>query len=189
MQLILASTSSYRRALLSRLGTPFDCAKIVVDETPTRNEPPADLAFRLAADKAHAGLALHPGACVIGSDQAADLDGEPLGKPGTREAAIDQLRRMSGQPVRFHTAVAVATQDRMLQMADCTTVRFRTLTSGEIARYVDLESPLDCAGSFKCEGLGISLFDAIETQDPTALIGLPLIGVACLLRQVGFQVP
>jgi septum formation protein len=189
MQLILASTSTYRRELLARLRLPFDTSRIAVDETPRAGESPADLATRLAADKARAGLALHPQACVIGSDQAADLDGQPLGKPGTREAALDQLRRMSGQAVRFHTAVAVATEGGLRQLSDCTTVRFRTLGGDEIARYVDLESPLDCAGSFKCEGLGITLFAAIESRDPTALIGLPLIGLSGLLRQAGFQVP
>lgn len=189
MQLILASTSAYRRELLSRLRLPFETASIAVDETPREGELPADLALRLAQDKARAGLALHPQACVIGSDQVADLAGQPLGKPGSRQAALQQLQRMSGQAVHFHTAVAVASADGLLRLSDRTTVRFRTLGEAEIVRYIDLESPLDCAGSFKCEGLGISLFDAIETRDPTALVGLPLIALSRLLRQAGFQLP
>ena len=131
-----------------------------------------------------------PGAWVLGSDQVADLGGLPLGKSGGREAAIAQLQAMSGREVVFHTAVCLARSgEPPLAAADRTQVRFRALAADEIARYVDAEQPFDCAGSFKCEGLGIALFDAIDNQDPTALIGLPLIATAALLRRAGFAVP
>ena len=188
-RLILASTSRYRRELLERLRLPFDVARPEVDETPLPDETPAALARRLAAAKA-AAVAGATDAWVIGSDQVACLDGAPLGKPGSMEGAVEQLRRMSGRPVEFLTAVCVAhCSGRAYQALDTTTVRFRTLDDDAIARYVEAERPLDCAGSFKSEGLGIALFDAIETVDPTALIGLPLIATARLLRQAGFVLP
>ena len=187
--LILASTSRYRRALLERLRLPFDCARPEVDETPAVGEPPAALARRLARAKAEAVAERHPGAWVIGSDQVAELEGQPLGQPGTEAAACAQLAAMSGRTVQFHTAVWVAGPGGGHALMDTTRVRFRMLSAAEIARYVAAEQPLDCAGSFKCEGLGISLFDAIESQDPTALVGLPLIGVAGLLRDAGYRVP
>lgn len=189
MLLILASTSPYRRELLGRLRLPFDTARPETDETPQPEEAPATLARRLAAEKAGAIAARQPDAWVIGSDQCAELGGQPLGKPGTLDAAIVQLRGMSGQVVRFHTAVCLRQSDTCLQAIDLTTVRFRALSDGEIKRYVDAEQPLDCAGSFKSEGLGITLFDAIESRDPTALIGLPLIMLSGLLRQAGFKLP
>ena len=188
--LILASTSSYRRALLERLGLPFATARPEVDETPRPGEAPAALAVRLARAKAEAVAAGTGDAWTIGSDQVAELDGRPLGKPGTAANAIAQLRAMSGREVRFHTALCLAGPDgRCLEHLDLTVVRFRTLDEDEIARYVERERPLDCAGSFKCEGLGIALFEAIDNRDPTALIGLPLIATARLLREAGFAAP
>ncbi|WP_295554474.1 Maf family protein [uncultured Stenotrophomonas sp.] len=189
MSLVLASTSRYRRELLQRLGLPFDCARPDVDETPLNGEAPLALATRLASAKAAEVAARHPGAWVIGSDQVADLNGQPLGKPGTVEAACAQLAAMSGQTVRFHTATCLSRDGDSLTTLDLTEVRFRVLEQDEIARYVAAEQPLDCAGSFKCEGLGISLFEAIDNRDPTALIGLPLIAVCGLLRKAGFAVP
>ncbi|MDV9042541.1 Maf family nucleotide pyrophosphatase [Stenotrophomonas sp. RAC2] len=189
MSLVLASTSRYRRELLQRLGLPFDCARPEVDETPLNGEAPLALATRLAATKAAEVAVRYPGAWVIGSDQVADLNGQPLGKPGTIEAARAQLATMAGQTVRFHTAVCLSRNGDSFTAIDLTEVRFRPLEQGEIARYVDAELPLDCAGSFKCEGLGISLFEAIDNRDPTALIGLPLIAVCGLLRKAGFPVP
>jgi septum formation protein len=187
--LILASTSSYRRELLQRLRLPFDSVRPEVDETPHPDEQPAALATRLAAAKAAAVAALHPGAWVIGSDQVADLNGVALGKPGTRERAIAQLAAMSGQTVSFHTAVSLCRDGRHLPALDLTRVRFRDLDRAEIERYVDAEQPFDCAGSFKCEGLGISLFQAIDNRDPSALVGLPLIALSGLLRQAGYALP
>ena len=189
-RLVLASTSPYRQQLLARLGLPFEPARPGADETPVPGEPPASLAVRLARAKALAVSTAMPGAWVIGSDQVADLGGQPLGKAGTRAGAIAQLAAMSGQEVVFHTAVCLAGPgDRLLAAADRTVVRFRPLADAEIARYVDAEAPWDCAGSFKCEGLGIALFESIETRDPTALVGLPLIATAGLLRRAGFAVP
>lgn len=188
-RLVLASTSRYRRELLARLRLPFDVARPDVDETPRPGEAPAALAARLARAKAEA-VAAGGEAWVIGSDQVAALGDTALGKPGSVEAARAQLRRMSGRSVVFLTGVCLAHGDgRAWQALDTTTVRFRTLADDEIARYVAAERPLDCAGSFKSEGLGIALFDAIETADPTALVGLPLIATAALLRQAGFALP
>ena len=187
--LLLASTSPYRRVLLERLALPFRAARPEVDETPQDGESPLRLAQRLAVAKAQAVAAAHPGHWVIGSDQVADLNGRPLGKPGSPQAACAQLAAMSGQSVQFHTALCLTDGARVLQACDLTTVRFRTLQPAEIARYVNAEQPLDCAGSFKCEGLGISLFEAIDNRDPTALIGLPLIALCALLREAGFAVP
>ncbi|WP_101926610.1 MULTISPECIES: Maf family protein [Luteimonas] len=189
-RLVLGSTSPYRRELLQRLQLPFECVRPDFDETPRAGEAPSALAARLAADKAREVASRVPGAWSIGSDQVAELEGEPIGKPGHRAAAIAQLSAMSGRTVRFHTAVALARDDGgLLETMDCTEVRFRVLDAGTIARYVDLEQPFDCAGSFKCEGLGIALFDAIRNDDPTALVGLPLIATARLLRSVGFACP
>ena len=189
-RLVLASTSPYRRELLARLRLPFDVARPDTDETPLPGETPSALACRLATAKAAAVAVSHPDAWVIGSDQVAELAGAPLGKPGSRDNAIAQLQAMSGQAVAFRTGVCLAHADgRAFTVLDTTTVRFRPLSSLEIARYVDAEQPFDCAGSFKSEGLGIALFEAIESQDPTALVGLPLIETARLLRQAGFPLP
>ena len=187
--LVLASTSVYRRELLARLRVEFDIARPDVEETPLPGEAPASLAARLAAAKSAAIAAARPGDWVIGSDQVADLDAQPLGKSGGRDAAIAQLRAMSGKSVVFRTAVCVMRDAQVFSAMDETVVRFRALSEDEIARYVDAEQPFDCAGSFKSEGLGIVLFDAIETRDPTALVGLPLIATARLLRQAGFRLP
>lgn len=187
--LILASTSTYRRELLQRLDLPFQCARPQVDETALAGETPLALARRLATEKALDVAATHPGSWVIGSDQVADLDGQPLGKPGTIQAACAQLAAMSGRTVAFHTAVCLTDGQHRLQACDLTRVQLRVLDADEIARYVAREQPLDCAGSFKCEGLGISLFDAIDNRDPTALVGLPLIATSSLLRQAGFRLP
>jgi len=187
--LILASTSRYRRELLTRLGIPFTCAPPGVDETPLPGETPLDTAIRLAAEKARA---VRPGhdALVIGSDQVAMLDGCPLGKPGDRANAIGQLRAQSGREVAFHTAVCIrdTTSGRESTGVDTTIVRFRTLTDAIIVRYVDLEQPFDCAGSAKSEGLGIALLESVRGSDPTGLVGLPLILVTSLLAEHGLAV-
>ncbi len=189
-RLILASTSIYRRDLLARLRLPFETVRPDSDETVAPGESPPALVQRLAEAKALAVVALHPQAWVIGSDQVAELAGRPLGKPGGRDEAIAQLRAMSGRAVRFWTGVSVSQAGSSSRIAlDCTTVVFRALAADEVARYVDAEQPYDCAGSFKAEGLGIALFDAIESRDPTALVGLPLIATAQLLRDAGFAVP
>ena len=189
--LMLASTSRYRRELLERLQIPFDVARPDVDETPLPGESPRDLAIRLAQAKAFAvARTLGADAWVLGSDQVAELDGHALGKPGAREAAIAQLRSMSGCVVRFHTAICVCDADgRIFDAIDLTEVHFRTLADEEIERYTDAEQPFDCAGSFKSEGLGIALFECIDNRDPTALIGLPLIATCDLLRKAGFALP
>ncbi len=188
--LILASTSVYRRALLERLGLTFATARPNVDEAPRSGETPQALAVRLARAKAEAVAATAGQAWVIGSDQVAEIEGHPLGKPGTADKAIEQLRSMSGREVRFVTALCiVGPQGQRFEALDITTVRFRALRDDEIERYVERERPLDCAGSFKSEGLGIALFEAIDNRDPTALIGLPMIATARLLREAGFAVP
>lgn len=190
MLLILASTSRYRRELLERLRLPFHIARPDIDETPLAGEAAPALARRLARAKAAAIAVQHPGSWILGSDQVAMLGPKALGKPGTRENAIAQLTAMSGQEVGFHTAVCLLRNDRpALEAMDTTLVHFRDLQAGEIERYVDAEQPLDCAGSFKSEGLGIVLFDRIESSDPTALIGLPLIATSRLLREAGFGLP
>ncbi len=188
-RLILASTSPYRRELLQRLRLPFEVMRPEVEEAALRGEAPAALAKRLARAKAMAISVREPDAWVIGSDQVAECEGVAIGKPGHRDAAIGQLRAMSGRDVRFLTAVCVVRGDEQFAALDETIVRFRVLADDEISRYVDVEQPFDCAGSFKSEGFGITLFDAIESSDPTALIGLPLIAVGRLLREVGFTLP
>jgi septum formation protein len=189
-RLVLASTSRYRRELLERLRLPFDTRAPGVDESPLPGETPRQLALRLAVAKAEAVAVREPDAWVIGSDQVAELDGAAMGKPGSRDAAIAQLTAMSGREVVFRTALSLAHGDgRRFDDEDVTTVRFRRLDAGEIARYIVAEAPLDSAGSFKSEGLGIALFDAIESRDPTALVGLPLIATTRLLRKAGFRVP
>ncbi|MEP6940756.1 MAG: Maf family nucleotide pyrophosphatase [Rudaea sp.] len=187
--LILASTSPYRRELLARLDLAFDWQAPAVDETAFAGEAAAQLALRLATAKARAVAARNAGSLVLGSDQVAECAGEPLGKPGSIEAAHRQLRASSGRTVSFHTAVCLvdARGDRTVvrQAIDVTVVTFRVLDDDEIERYVARERPLDCAGSFMAEGLGIGLFERIDSQDPTALIGLPLIAVCRLLREAG----
>lgn len=189
--LVLGSTSRYRRELLQRLNLSFDVAAPDVDETPLPGEAPRALALRLALAKAHAVARQHPDAVVIGSDQVADLAGEPLGKPGQHERAVQQLRQMRGQTVIFQTAVAVVCAATGFEQVDLAPVevRFRALSDEEIERYLRAEQPYDCAGSAKSEGLGIALLDAIHSDDPTALIGLPLIRTCRMLRAAGLTLP
>jgi septum formation protein len=189
-RLVLGSTSRYRRELLERLRLPFSVASPQVDETPVANEAPAALAKRLALAKARDVAARTEGdAVIIGSDQVADVDGEPIGKPGNHERAVAQLRRMSGREIVFQTAVAVVRRATGFEQAALVPVRvlFRDLGDEEIEHYLRLEQPYDCAGSAKCETLGIALLRAIESDDPTALVGLPLIRTCELLRQAGLD--
>ena len=186
---VLGSTSRYRRELMERLRVPFSVAAPDVDETPLPGEAPKTLALRLALAKAQAVAALHPEAVVIGSDQVADLAGQPLGKPGEHDRAVQQLREMRGQTVIFQTALAVvclATGFEQLDLAEVKVV-FRDLSDDEIENYLQAEKPYDCAGSAKSEGLGIALLESIDNDDPTALVGLPLIRTARLLRQAGVK--
>lgn len=188
--LILGSTSRYRRELLERLRVPFSVMAPLVDETPRPDESPRALACRLALAKAHAVADQQPQAVVIGSDQVADFAGEPLGKPGTHARAVEQLRRMRGHTVVFQTAVAVvchASGFEQLELA-AVTVRFRELPDAEIEAYLLAEQPYDCAGAAKSEGLGIALLDAIDNDDPTALVGLPLIRTCRMIRAAGIRV-
>jgi len=189
VRLVLASTSRYRATLLGRLALPFEVAAPGVDESALRDEPPQALALRLARAKARAVADRNPGAWALGSDQVAVLDGVVLGKPLTVERCIAQLTIASGREVTFLTAACLTRSGdpRLLEHVDETRVCFRKLEAREIRRYVELERPLDCAGGFKCEGLGIALFERIENSDPTALIGLPLIWVAGALRAVGLD--
>ncbi len=185
--LILGSTSSYRRELLQRLQIPFDVAAPNIDETPLHGESPQLLAERLALSKARAVASAFPQAVVIGSDQVADLNGLPLGKPGNHERAVIQLRQMRGQTVIFQTAVAVVCMESGFEQSSLAAVRvkFRDLSDDEIENYLRSEQPYDCAGSAKSEGLGIALLEFIESDDPTALVGLPLIRTCKLLRAAG----
>lgn len=187
--LILASTSPYRRDLLERLRLPFKVISPLVDETPHDGEAPTSLALRLGLEKARAVAAWNPGAVVIGSDQVADLNGATIGKPGDHERATNQLRSMSGKQVLFHTAVAVVHVATGFERALLATVavRFRRLNDIDIERYLRAEQPYDCAGSAKSETLGIALLASIESDDPTALVGLPLIRTCELLRQAGID--
>lgn len=186
---VLGSTSPYRRELLSRLRVPFEVASPGVDETAQPGEAPAALARRLALAKAHAVATQFPQAAVIGSDQVAELDGQALGKPGSHEKAVAQLRLMRGRSVVFHTAVAVlclATGFEQVDLADVRVV-FRAYGDAEIEAYLRAEQPYDCAGSARSEGLGIAMLEAIESDDPSALVGLPLIRTARMLRAAGVR--
>lgn len=193
--LILASTSVYRRALLDRLGLPFEIVRPEVDETPWAGEAPAALASRLAIAKALAGARQRPGAWAIGSDQVADLDGQPINKPEAHEPAVAQLLSMSGRDVVFHTALCLARMDldtasREPQVAVVPTrVRYRPLDRGIVERYLAREPAYDCAGSARIEALGVSLVESVESDDPTALIGLPLIRLCAMLREAGYTLP
>ena len=185
--LVLGSTSLYRRELLQRLRLPFEVVSPQVDETPLDGEAPQALAERLALAKANAVALLHPRAVVIGSDQVADLDGEPLGKPGNHANAVRQLQRMRGRTVVFQTAVAVVCHESGFagQALAQVKVGFRQLSDRAIEDYLQAEKPYDCAGSAKSDGLGIALLEVIDNQDPTALVGLPLIHTCRLLRAAG----
>jgi septum formation protein len=188
MNLILASASPYRKALLQRLLLPFDCEPADVDESPRDGEAPVKLAMRLAATKAAALEERFPEAVIVGSDQVACIDDELLGKPGNQQRAHEQLRKSSGRCVEFHTGLAVlAPGGRNFGTCESFRVHFRELDDGEIRRYLELEQPFDCAGSFKCEGLGISLFERLEGDDPTSLEGLPLIALCKILRKLGLD--
>jgi septum formation protein len=190
-RLVLASSSAYRRELLARLRLPFEAMSPDIDETPLAGETPTDTALRLAREKAAAVAARVPGALVIGSDQVATLDGEQIGKPGKHAAALAQLQKMRGREVVFHTALclwdgrfadpAVAAQVEDVQV----TVAFRDLPDAELDAYLRIEQPYDCAGSAKNEGLGIALLERIDSHDPTALTGLPLITLTSMLRRAG----
>lgn len=187
----LASSSRYRRELLTRLQVNFRCNAPQIDESPKPNETPLDTCRRLAREKAMAVATEHPSAIVIGSDQVADVDGAAISKPGTHDRARAQLRSMSGKTIVFHTAVCVCCIEtgQTLEFTVPTSVEFRELNAAEIERYLIAEEPYDCAGSAKSEGLGISLLKRIESSDPTALIGLPLIEVSNALRQFDVTLP
>ena len=187
--LILASTSRYRRELLQRLRIPFEVISPNVDETPLTGESTLDLALRLANAKAAAVAKEHPHAWVIGSDQVADLHGAAIGKPGNFERALAQLQLMRGQAVTFHTALCLMKGAQQTTLNVPTEVTFRKLSDDVLESYLLAEEPYDCAGSAKSEGLGISLLESIQSDDPTALIGLPLITLTGLLRDAGFVIP
>jgi septum formation protein len=186
--LILASTSKYRKELVSRLRVPFDCVSPQVDETPLAQEAPLALVQRLALTKALAVAKQHPNAYVIGSDQVLDLGGEPLGKPHTHENAVAMLRRMRGQTMQFHTAVAVVNGEHTRTGLDTVSVSIKPLTDAHIETYLRLDMPYDCAGSCKSELLGIALCDRIDSQDPSSQVGLPLILTLKLLAELGYDV-
>ncbi len=190
-RIVLGSTSRYRAELLRRLLADFAQAAPGTDETPRPGEAPAARALRLAIAKAEAVAREYRNALVIGSDQVAEIDGLVLDKPGSTERARAQLAASSGRDVHFHTALCLldSRDGRRCTHVDHTRVRFRELDAAEIDRYVEREQPLDCAGSFKCEGLGISLFESIDNRDPSALIGLPLIALARMLREAGIELP
>ena len=190
-RLILASSSKYRNLQLQRFGIPFDSESPEIDETVLNNESPRELVGRLAEKKAEVVSGQYPLAVVIGSDQVAIFDGQIIGKPGNHKAATRQLSSFSGQIVEFLTAVSVLCRDTGFseQYTDCTRVCFRSLQDEEIERYLQQERPYDCAGAFKAESLGIVLFERIISEDPTALIGLPLIRTAAMLRSAGLPLP
>jgi septum formation protein len=187
--LVLASNSAYRAELLRRLGVPFAAVAPNVNEQPLAGETPANLAQRLAISKAQLVARQHPEQWTLGCDQVPSLDGQALAKPGTRDNALAQLQAFSNRSVLFHTAVALVGGGQTHTALDTTVVRFRPLERAEIERYLEREVAYDCAGAFKAEGLGVTLFTAIETRDPTALIGLPLIAVRQLLAQAGYPLP
>ncbi len=189
--LILASSSKYRKMLVCRFGIPFKCLSPEIDETRRENEPPFKLVVRLADEKATSVSTQNPNSIVIGSDQIAVFKGQIIGKPGGHRVARDQLASFSGQIVEFLTAVSVQCQASGFneQHVDSTRVSFRKLQNDEIERYLKTEKPYDCAGAFKAEGLGVVLFERITSVDPTALIGLPLIHTAAMLRRAGLRLP
>jgi septum formation protein len=187
--LILASTSPYRRALLERLGIPFEVVRPAASEDHLPREMPRDRALRLSGVKAKAVAAHRPDAVVIGSDQVASLGSRVLDKPGDAANCRAQLALLSAQTARFHTGCAVIANGERLVHLDTTSVTFRALSPEEIDRYVERERPFDCAGGFKVEALGVTLFESVESRDPTALVGLPLIWLASALRSVGYTLP
>lgn len=185
MRLILASSSPYRQDMLKRLRLPFTAVAPHVDESPLPDETPADLALRLSRAKAAAVAQQHPGALVVGSDQVASFEGQCLGKPGTHAAAVAQLRLLSAREVEFNSALCVTDGQAELTDNIITVCRFRPLDDAEIEHYLKCEEPYDTAGSAKAEGLGIALMEAMESNDPTAIIGLPLIALSRMLRTFG----
>lgn len=189
--LILASSSKYRKKLLQRFNIPFDCRSPDIDESPKAHESPFELVGRLATEKAQSVSTENPQAVVIGSDQIAVFEGRIVSKPGGHEMARQQLSSFSGQVVEFQTAVSVICHASGFQEqhTDSTRVSFRQLQSDEINRYLESDKPFDCAGAFKAESLGIVLFESITSEDPTALIGLPLIRTAAMLRRAGLRLP
>ncbi|NOL49767.1 Maf family nucleotide pyrophosphatase [Pelistega europaea] len=187
-QLILASSSKYRKMMLERFRVPFATHSPNIDETPLPGESPVDLAIRLSIQKAQAVSQLFPGAIVIGSDQVATLGETPIGKPGSFVKAQQQLSQLSGQHVQFHSALAVTDGNKLLNTNIITHCYFRQLSHEEIDHYLTIEEPFDTAGSAKAEGLGISLMDRMSSDDPTAIIGLPLITLAKMLREFGLNV-
>lgn len=189
--LILASTSIYRQALLEKLALPFRCMAPLIDETPRPEESAEQLVQRLALEKAKAVAANNPASWIIGSDQVCTINGLVVGKPGSEPAAIAQLQAASGQRITFYTGLCLydATQDRYQLLAEPFHVHFRALSSEQIKRYVKAEMPLDCAGSFKSEGLGITLFSQLEGRDPNSLIGLPVIALVDMLAAWGMELP
>ncbi len=190
MDIILASTSRYRKRLLERLQIAFRCIAPEVDETPLPGEVPSALAVRLALTKARSIATIYPDAVVIGSDQVATIEGRIIGKPGSLESARAQLRHSSGRTMQFYTAVSIVSQSQRLERfhVESTTVHFRTLNENQIDDYLNKEQPYDCAGSFMIEGLGIALFEGISGDDPTALEGLPLIKLTELLGEAGMGI-
>lgn len=191
MDLVLASTSKYRRELLMRLGVPFHCRSPALDEEAWKDRglPPRELAAQLARAKAHCVARDEPQAIIIGSDQVAACAGQILGKPGCRERAVDQLALLAGRTHELITAVCVWRHDRSWQHTDVTRLTMRPLTPGEIERYVAVDQPWDCAGAYKLEQRGIVLFESIESADHTAITGLPLMAVTSILREIGFAIP
>ncbi|MFM8333479.1 MAG: Maf family protein [Candidatus Methylumidiphilus sp.] len=189
-KLVLASSSPYRQTLLAKLGLPFEAVSPAIDETPGAGETPTALSTRLAREKALALAARFPEHLIIGSDQVAMLEGRQLNKPGNHAATVGQLRDAAGKRVEFLTSICVldAASGKALVEVDRTLVHFRPLTAGQIERYADKEHPYDCAGGFKSEGLGIALFTRLETEDPNALVGLPLIRLVRLLEKFGVDV-
>ncbi|NYT59756.1 septum formation protein Maf [Alcaligenaceae bacterium] len=187
MRLILASSSPYRRELLARLGIPFTTVSPNIDESPLPGESPAELAVRLSVAKARAVAHMHPDSLIIGSDQVATVDGRPIGKPGNFERAKAQLEQLSGLTVEFHSALCVSNSDRHVTADIITRCQFRKLSPQEITNYLHREQPYDTAGSAKAEGLGIALMDSMQSDDPTAIIGLPLITLSRMLRSFGLN--
>lgn len=187
MQLILASSSPYRKTMLQRLGIPFDAITPDVDETPLAHETPVALALRLSKAKAHAVARQHPQSLVIGSDQVATINGTPIGKPGNFDRALIQLRELSGQTVEFHSALCLTDGQRELSADIITECRFRALSDDEIINYLKRDQPYDTAGSAKAESLGIALMESMRSDDPTAIIGLPLIELSRMLRAFGMN--
>jgi septum formation protein len=188
-QLVLASSSIYRRQLLERLGLPFTIASPDVDESPLEHELPKAMTIRLAQLKASSIAKRFPEAWIIGSDQCADLHGQIIGKPGNHERALAQLKEMQGKTVVFHTSLCLLQGENQITLSIPTRVRFRNLPDESLENYLRIEKPYDCAGSAKSEGMGIILLEQIESDDPTALIGLPLIALSGLLREAGFVIP